>query len=161
MLLPGSLLGAAVGPLAGLIYDKRGALIPLLISRILLVLGTGVFWFKSENLTLFGITWIYVLVRIGFSMGFAVYLSDGSTQVKGPNKSDQNSLFSMMQQYAGSLGTNVLSVVISAVALTSTKSEVWNTILGAKIDFAILTILSLLVLISVIYVYNRYEKKLN
>ena len=67
----------------------------------------------------------------------------------------------MMQQYAGSLGTNVLSVVISAVALTSTKSEVWNTILGAKIDFAILTILSLLVLISVIYVYNRYEKKLN
>lgn len=161
MLLPGSLLGAAVGPLAGLIYDKRGALIPLLISGILLVLGTGVFWLKSENLTLFGITWIYVLVRIGFSMGFAVYLSDGSTQVKGPNKSDQNSLFSMMQQYAGSLGTNVLSVVISAVALTSTKSEVWNTILGAKIDFAILTILSLLVLISVIYVYNRYEKKLN
>lgn len=162
MLLPGSLLGAAVGPIAGYIYDKRGALVPLLISSVLLVLGTGVFWFKSESLTLFGITWIYVLVRIGFSMGFGVYLSDGSTQVTGPNKSDQNSLFSMMQQYAGSLGTNVLSVVISAVALTSgTKSEVLNTVAGAKIDFAILTILALLVLISVIYVYNHYEKQQN
>lgn len=162
MLLPGSLLGAAVGPIAGYVYDKRGALIPLLISGVLLLLGTSVFWLKSESLTLFGITWIYVLVRIGFSMGFGVYLSDGSTQVEGPNKSDQNSLFSMMQQYAGSLGTNVLSVVISAVALTSgTKSEVLNTVSGAKIDFAILTILSLLVLISVIYVYNRYEKQQN
>jgi hypothetical protein len=65
----------------------------------------------------------------------------------------------MMQQYAGSLGTNVLSVVISAAALTSgSKNEVLNTVLGAKNDFILLTILSLLVLVSVIYVHFKYEK---
>ena len=63
----------------------------------------------------------------------------------------------MMQQYAGSLGTNVLSVVISATALTSDSN--FKTVLGARNDFFLLTILSCLVLISVIYVYFRYEKK--
>jgi len=108
------------------------------------------------------ITLIYIVLRIGFNFGFGTSLSDGSMQVQGTKKSDQNSLFSMMQQYAGSLGTNVLSVVISAVALTSgTKNTVLNTIIGAKIDFIILTVLSLLVLASVIYVRFRYEKKNN
>ena len=162
MLLPGSLLGAAVGPIAGYVYDKRGAWLPMLISGSLITVGSALFWIKSESLTMLGIIWIYILVRIGFSMGFGVSLSDGSMQVKGPKKSDQNSLYSMMQQYAGSLGTNVLSVVISAVALTSgTNNEVLNTVTGAKIDFIILTVLSLLVLMSVVYIYLKYEKKNN
>lgn len=162
MLLPGSLLGAVVGPLAGYVYDKKGALVPLLFSGSLITIGSALFWFKSENLTLMSITLIYIVVRIGFNFGFGTSLSDGSMQVQGSKKSDQNSLFSMMQQYAGSLGTNVLSVVITAAALTSgTKDTVVNTILGTKIDFIVLTVLSLLVLISIIYVYFRYEKKSN
>lgn len=108
MLLPGSLLGAAVGPIAGYMYDRRGAWMPMLINGLLITIGSGMLWIKSENLTMLGIILIYILVRIGFSMGFGVSLSDGSMQVQGPKKSDQNSLYSMMQQYAGSLGTNVL-----------------------------------------------------
>jgi len=162
MLLPGSLMGAIVGPFAGYLYDKRGATTPLLVSGILITVGSSLFWFKSESLTLMSITIIYLILRIGFNFGFGPSLSDGSMQVHGSKKSDQNSLFSMMQQYAGSLGTNVLSVVISAVALTSgTKNTVLNTIAGTKIDFIILTVLSLLVLTSVIYVRIRYEKKNN
>lgn len=160
MLLPGSLLGAAIGPVAGYMYDRKGATLPLLCSGGLITLGSALFWIKSDGLSLIGITLIYLLVRIGFSFGFGVALSDGSMQVHGSNKSDQNSLFSMMQQYAGSLGTNVLSVVISAAAISSgTTNTVFNTIKGTKIDFAVLTVLSLLVFISVIYVYYKYEFK--
>lgn len=157
MLLPGSLMGTIFGVIAGYMYDKKGATLPLLVSGLLVTLGSSLFWFQSENLTLNSIMWIYVLIRIGFSMGFGVTLSDGSRQVLGPQKSDQNSLFSMMQQYAGSLGTNILSVVISAVALETTDSRL-STILGTKIDFIILTILSVLVLLSVVYIRVRYEK---
>lgn len=159
MLLPGSLLGAILGPYAGHLYDKKGATFPLLISGLLITIGSAMFWFKSNDLSLMSITIIYIIVRLGFNFGFGPSLSDGSMQVQGPKKSDQNSLFSMMQQYAGSLGTNVLSVVISAAALTSgSKNEVLNTVLGAKNDFILLTILSLLVLVSVIYVHFKYEK---
>ena len=160
MLLPGSLLGAVVGPIAGHLYDKKGATLPLVLSGILITLGTALFLVKGSDLTLLSITWIYLIIRIGFNFGFGTSLSDGSMQVSGPKKSDQNSLFSMMQQYAGSLGTNVLSVVISAVAL-NTKGEVLSTVIGTKIDFAVLTALSLSILLTIIYVYFKYEKKNN
>ncbi|MFB9770320.1 MFS transporter [Lactiplantibacillus modestisalitolerans] len=157
MLLPGSLLGSVVGLIAGQLFDKRGATLPLMLSGILITIGCSLFFFTASSLTLISITWIYVLVRIGFNFGFSSALSDGSLQVQGAQKSDQNSLFSMMQQYAGSLGTNVLSVVISAVALT-TSDAVLSTARGATIDFAILTLLAILILISIIYVYYRYER---
>lgn len=157
MLLPGSLLGSVVGLIAGQLYDKRGATLPLMLSGGLITLGCGLFLVNAATLTLTSITWIYILVRVGFNFGFSTTLSDGSVQVQGALKSDQNSLFSMMQQYAGSLGTNVLSVVISAVALT-TNNPVISTALGAKIDFILLTILAIAILISIIYVYWRYER---
>ncbi|MDT6951186.1 MFS transporter [Companilactobacillus alimentarius] len=159
MLLPGSLLGAVMGPFAGYLYDKKGPTLPLVISGILITVGSGLFLIKSESLTLMSITLIYLILRIGFNFGFGTSLSDGSRQVQGAKKSDQNSLFSMMQQYAGSLGTNVLSVVISAAALTSgSNNSVVNTISGTKVDFIILTILSVLVLGSILYVHFKYQK---
>ncbi|WP_010623732.1 MFS transporter [Companilactobacillus versmoldensis] len=159
MLLPGSLIGAMVGPYAGYLYDKKGPTVTLLISGILITLGSLSFVLVGANLTVITIGIIYTIVRMGFNFGFSTSLSDGSVQVTGSKKSDQNSLFSMMQQYAGSLGTNVLSVVISAAAITTgTNNSVINTLLGAKIDFVILTILSALVLCSIIYVYFKYSK---
>ncbi|WP_442892104.1 MFS transporter [Companilactobacillus sp. HBUAS59699] len=160
MLLPGSLLGAAVGPIAGSIYDKKGATIPMMISGVLVTLGAGMFFIFSDHLSFVAIILLYSLLRIGFNFGFGTSLSDGSIQVQGSKKSDQNSLFSMMQQYAGSLGTNVLSVVISAVSITSnTKNNVINTLTGAKLDFALLTLLASLILISVIYAAVKYPQK--
>ncbi|APX72527.1 MFS transporter [Companilactobacillus allii] len=160
ILLPGSLLGAVVGPIAGSIYDKKGPTIPMMISGVLVTLGSGLFFFLGNDLTFISIIILYSILRIGFNFGFGTSLSDGSMQVKGRKKSDQNSLFSMMQQYAGSLGTNILSVVISAVAVTSkTTSTVINTLSGAKIDFALLTILSLCILIISIIVAIKFPQK--
>lgn len=158
MLLPGSLIGAMIGPYAGYIYDKKGPTIPLITSGSLVTIGAFLFLVVGKNLTLVSITLIYLLLRIGFNFGFGTTLSDGSVQVQDKNKSDQNSLFSMMQQYAGSLGTNVLSVVISAATLGN-SNEIVSTITGTRIDFVILTILAASILISVIYVERKYQTK--
>lgn len=158
MLLPGSLIGAMIGPYAGYIYDKKGPTIPLITSGSLVTIGAFLFLIVGKNLTLVSITLIYLLLRIGFNFGFGTTLSDGSVQVQDKNKSDQNSLFSMMQQYAGSLGTNVLSVVISAATLGN-SNEIVSTIAGSRIGFVILTILAASILISVIYVERKYQTK--
>nr|WP_125675850.1 MFS transporter [Companilactobacillus keshanensis] len=160
MLLPGSLVGAMVGPYAGYIYDKKGSTIPLVISGSLVTIGAFLFFIVGNNLTLVSIILIYLLLRIGFNFGFGTTLSDGSMQVHGRNKSDQNSLFSMMQQYAGSLGTNVLSVIISVAALSG-GSAVSSTMTGSRIDFGILTILAAAILVSIIYVERKYQTKKN
>src|SRR5699024_9991162 len=40
ILLPGALVGAAVSPFAGRLYDKHGAFLPLMIASVALVVGT-------------------------------------------------------------------------------------------------------------------------
>ncbi|WP_010622742.1 MFS transporter [Paucilactobacillus suebicus] len=157
MMLPGSLIGAITGPIAGRFYDQHGAFSPLLTSSILMLVGTLGFFFMTKSLTVMSTTFIYVVMRIGFNTGFGTAISDGSLQVSFKNKADQNSLFSMMQQYAGSLGTNVLSVVISAtIVMHADRSTVINTMNGSHMAFLAVSILGILVLCSVIYAEMKY-----
>lgn len=154
MLLPGALVGAVTAPLAGRVYDRVGATIPLLFSSIMVCVALTLLWVFTDSLTVVGIAGLYVVLRLGFNSGFGVAISDGSMQVSGTQKSDQNSLFSMMQQYAGSLGTSVMSAVIAAFTLSMTATRA--TVLGAKIDFALLLVLGFGILLATVYTRMGY-----
>lgn len=162
MLLPGSLLGAVTGPIAGRIYDRTGPLIPLATSGILMLCGTTLFWLLTHQLSFWLITSIYTLIRVGFNAGFGTSISDGSLQVPLQNKSDQNSLFSMMQQYAGSLGTGISAAVISGVAVMHPHlSAATANIIGTRFSFVLLIGLSIAILLSVIMVQTKYPQRTN
>ena len=59
-------------------------------------------------------------------------------------------MFSMMQQYAGSIGTSVMSAVISGYEIH--HSTVVGTQLGSRLDFVLLFVLALAILIAVLRV---------
>ncbi|WP_056989258.1 MFS transporter [Lacticaseibacillus camelliae] len=136
MLLPGALVGAIVAPLAGKIYDRRGATMPLLTSASLAALAMLLFATLTHHFTIGVIAALYMVLRVGFNSGFGTAVSDASLQVAGPQKADQNSMFSMMQQFAGSLGTSLMSAVIAAKTLHS--STIAATVNGSQIDFWLL-----------------------
>ncbi|BAP84902.1 major facilitator superfamily transporter [Paucilactobacillus hokkaidonensis JCM 18461] len=160
MLLPGSLLGAAIGPIAGRIYDRTGPFIPLVTGGILMLCGTTLFWLLTKQLNFWLITSIYTLIRIGFNAGFGTSISDGSLQVPLQNKSDQNSLFSMMQQYAGSLGTGISAAVISGVAIMYPHlNTVSANVTGTRFSFILLIGLSIAILLSVIVAQTKYRQQ--
>ncbi|WP_137597846.1 MFS transporter [Paucilactobacillus kaifaensis] len=162
MLLPGSLLGAVTGPIAGRIYDRFGPFFPLITSGILMVCGTTMFWLLTDRLSFWLITLIYIMIRVGFNSGFGTSISDGSLQVPLQNKSDQNSLFSMMQQYAGSLGTGISAAVISAVGIMHPHlSAASANIVGTRFSFVLLIVLSVAIILSVITVQARYQQHKN
>lgn len=154
MLLPGALVGAVTAPVAGRVYDRVGATIPLLFSSVMVCVALTLLWIFTDSLTVVGIAVLYVVLRLGFNSGFGVAISDGSMQVSGTQKSDQNSLFSMMQQYAGSLGTSVMSAVIAAFTLSMTTTSA--TVLGAKVDFALLLVLGFGILLATVYARMGY-----
>lgn len=81
-------------------------------------------------------------------------MSDASKHVELRQKADQNSLFNMLQQYAGSLGTGVLSAVISAHELTI-RSTAHATAQGSHVDFIILVGLAVIAFAAAL-VANRY-----
>lgn len=150
MMLPGAIVGAITGPIAGKIYDKQGPTMLLTFSAIMASVALILFWLTTDHFTVILIASIYALLRIGFNTGFGTAISDGSTRVPLPQKSDQNSMFSMMQQYAGSIGTSIMSAVISGYEIHHTT--VTGTVMGSKLDFILLFILAIAILASVLRV---------
>lgn len=112
--------------------------------------GLLLFWLTTSRFTVVLMALIYAILRIGFNSGFGIAISDGSTRVPLRQKSDQNSMFSMMQQYAGSIGTSVMSAVISGYEIH--HSTVVGTQLGSRLDFVLLFVLALAILIAVLRV---------
>ena len=154
VLLPGSLLGALVAPFAGKLYDQKGFFLPLILSNCSLLIGTFLFYLVTQNLTVVSITLIYIFLRVGFNLGFSNLMSDASKQVDLSAKPDQNSLFNTLQQYAGSMGTGVLAVVISSQEL-STNSTALATSKGSQLDFLLLCLLSAFNVIAVLVIQQK------
>lgn len=141
MLLPGALIGAVASPIAGQAYDRSGLRKPITVSVTMMVLALALLAGFAGSLTVVLMGVFYALLRIGFNIGFGITMSDASTFVAPRQKSDQNSMFSMMQQFAGSFGTAVMSAVIAAQTLRMPISEA--TVSGSRIDFFILLVLAL------------------
>ncbi len=152
MLLPGALIGAVVAPVAGGVYDRRGPTRVLMFSALMVMVSMIAFWLSGRWLSVGLIAVLFVLLRLGFNSGFGTVLSDASTEVQGPQKADQNSLFSMMQQYAGALGTAVMSAVIANHQLT--QSVKMATFSGARRDFLLLFVLAGIIALTVLRVWR-------
>ncbi|MCP0887331.1 MFS transporter [Ligilactobacillus sp. WILCCON 0076] len=154
VLLPASLLGACVAPFAGKWYDDVGPNYPILVGNTLMTLGIAVFVILTDKLTVPLIIVFYVLVNLGFNMTFGNVMTDAGKVVLRNQKADQNSLFSMSQQYAGSIGTAVMASVITIVGNESTSS--YEAIkLGGHLGFVILLILAVIGLICALILRKK------
>ncbi|WP_461215553.1 MFS transporter [Lacticaseibacillus sp. GG6-2] len=156
MLLPGALIGAAIAPIAGGVYDRRGPTRVLTFSAVMVCLSMAVFWLSGRALSVGLIAVLFVCLRLGFNSGFGTVISDASTQVQGHQKADQNALFSMMQQYAGSVGTAIMSAVIASRELTQTAKTA--TMAGTRFDFLLLFGLGLVIMFTVYRVWQLQRK---
>lgn len=159
MLLPGSLVGALISPVAGGIYDRHGAKLPLTIGNLSMFVGCALLWWLTQDLTVLSTTLLYIFLRLGFNFGFGNTMSDASKMVTVSLKGDVNALFNTMQQFAGSLGTSVLSAVISASALSATNAKTAVTVAaGSHHDFLILIVLAFTGLLTTLTVSHLQKR---
>ena len=104
----GALIGAIVSPLAGKLYDHKGAFYTLMIANTLLLIGVGIYWLLTQHLTALILGAVYLIFRLGYTFSFGNTLTDAGNHVTKANRSDISSLFNTIQQYAGSLGTSLM-----------------------------------------------------
>ena len=140
LLLPGALIGALVSPLSGKFYDKKGAFITLSISNICLFFGVLLYLIFTYSLTGILICIIYILFRLGYTFGFGNILSDAGHYVDSHSRSDVSSLFNTLQQYAGSLGTNLMASIISIYELLISKKS-YAVMFGSHIGLYLLIVI--------------------
>lgn len=159
VLLPGSVLGAIIAPLAGRLADNQGFAKPVTFGSILLLAGTACFVIFQSQLTPLLLMVFFIVLRCGFNFSFGNTISNASVLVAQKNASDVNSIFNMIQQFAGSLGTDLLASVISLTQKRGTGTIAQQTFAGGRIDFVLLVVLAVIVVGAVVVNY-RWQKQL-
>lgn len=102
----------------------------------------------------------FVILRAGFNFAFGNTISNASVLVEQRNSSDVNSIFNMVQQFAGSLGTGLLASVIALTQQHSTGSLTQRTFVGGRIDYLLLTAPAVVVVIAIVTNY-RWQRQLS
>lgn len=145
ILLPGTLVGAVISPLAGALADRVGFAVPVIGGSCLLTLGAAGFFFGQAQLTVLKMTLLFVVLRAGFNMAFANTISNASTHVALQNTADVSSLFNMLQQLAGATGVVFLASLMALFENQGTGTMAMRTYAGGRIDFGLTFSLALIV----------------
>lgn len=145
ILLPGTLVGAVMSPLAGALADRVGFAVPVIGGSCLLTLGAVGFFFGQAQLTVLKMTLLFVVLRAGFNMAFANTISNASTHVELQNTADVSSLFNMLQQLAGATGVVFLASLMALFENQGTGTMAMRTYAGGRIDFGLTFSLALIV----------------
>ena len=145
ILLPGTLVGAVMSPLAGALADRVGFAVPVIGGSCLLTLGAAGFFFGQAQLTVLKMTMLFVVLRAGFNMAFANTISNASTHVALQNTADVSSLFNMLQQLAGATGVVFLASLMALFENQGTGTMAMRTYAGGRIDFGLTFSLALIV----------------
>lgn len=122
LILPGALLGAVLGPVAGALLDRFGAMRPIMWTMALAIVGVIlmlVLVSPSATVWMIGIT--YVVYMAGFSMAYPDTMTAGMSVIQPAEQPDGNAMFSTFQQLAGAVGTTVMSICL--VVAQSGNSE--------------------------------------
>lgn len=154
ILLPGSLFGAVFAPLGGHWADRTGYRYPVLTGACLLFIATLGFALGQKGLNAWTLTGWYILLRIGFNLSFASTLANTTTLVDESRSADVNSIFNMLQQFAGSLGVSLLAALLALAQLTHSGSLIERTIAGGQIDYWLLAFIAFLALLSLAIDYH-------
>lgn len=145
ILLPGTLVGAVMSPLAGALADRVGFAVPVIGGSCLLTLGAAGFFFGQAQLTVLKMTLLFVVLRAGFNMAFANTISNASTHVALQNTADVSSLFNMLQQLAGATGVVFLVSLMALFENQGTGTMAMRTYAGGRIDFGLTFSLALII----------------
>lgn len=145
ILLPGTLVGAVMSPLAGALADRVGFAVPVIGGSCLLTLGAAGFFFGQAQLTVLKMTLLFVVLRAGFNMAFANTISNASTHVALQNTADVSSLFNMLQQLAGATGVVFLASLMALFENQGTGTMAMRTYAGGRIDLGLTFSLALIV----------------
>lgn len=142
--LPGAAIGAVFAPLGGRILDSLGAAKPVLTGSTILVIAMALFTVLGMHLSGGLILAIYILLMIGIGLTMGSTMTSGLQQLSAEHQADGNAVFNTVQQFAGAIGTSVVSAVITLVQVQTTGTSAHRTALGSTMALGLLLILVLI-----------------
>jgi DHA2 family lincomycin resistance protein-like MFS transporter len=144
ILLPGCIVGAALNPFTGKMFDRFGASLPITIGTISVLISSILFAAFILSASTGALTGIYIFFAIaqGFTVGNI--MTNGLKSLPQGLNADGNAVFSTLQQLAGAMGTSVVSTIVAGAQLGATGDLVAGTRIGTQNAFIMLLVLTIL-----------------
>lgn len=155
VVLPGAVIGAAFSPIGGNILDRFGAKRPILLGLGLVVIMLVVMTGTARGLSAWAILGLYVGYMVGIGSAFGNIMTDGLKQLPAELKADGNALMNAMQQFAGAMGTAIVSAVIAASQAGNAGSTAVKTATGSQLALLILVIAGTGAFLSMVVAFKR------
>lgn len=141
ILLPGCLLGAALAPVSGRLYDRLGARKPLILGSCAIILSFGLYQLALGKAAIPGLTAIYVVFTLGQGLSAGNILTYALENLPESIQPDGNAVCNTLQQLAGAVGTSVCAALVAAGQ--AGRALVQGTSLGTAHAFHLLLVLAL------------------
>jgi len=155
VVLPGAVIGAAFSPIGGNILDRFGAKRPILLGLGLVVIMLVVMTGTAHGLSAWAILGLYVGYMVGIGSAFGNIMTDGLKQLPAELKADGNALMNAMQQFAGAMGTAIVSAVIAASQAGNTGNMAVKTATGSQLALLILVIAGTGAFLSMVVAFKK------
>ena len=160
-LLPGALIGAFTGMLAGRLFDKFGVRVPVLIGAAVVLCGVlGFTQFRADSPVLL-VSVMYAVLAIGIQFAMTPVNSWGVNSL--PNEAIQHaqSTSNTINQVAASFGTALLvSVAATVSGAASDLAGVERTFAGYHASFCTTALLAACAIVLIL-VFVRDKKKVD
>ncbi|MFC6208126.1 MFS transporter [Levilactobacillus tongjiangensis] len=154
VVLPGAVIGAAFSPVGGQILDRFGAKRPILLGLTLVTIMLAVMMSFARSLSVLAILGLYVGYMVGIGLAFGNIMTAGLKRLDRNLKADGNALMNAMQQFAGAMGTAIVSAIIGASQAGSVGSTLVKTAAGSQWALLVLLVASLGALVCMIIGLN-------
>ncbi len=159
VVLPGAALGAVMSPISGRIFDHWGAKKPLLTGSTIVFIGLVLFTSLALNISNGLILTIYVFYMFGIGLIFGNVMTNGLSTLKNEQQADGNAILNTIQQFAGAVGTSIVSTIIGASQLSKNGNQADLTAIGSRHALLVLTILMAVTFMVLVYAINQAAKQ--
>ena len=157
VVLPAGFAGAIFAPLGGRLLDRFGARKPIMIGISLCLLTLIVFTIYGRHLTntFIAIAYIFYMAGMGLCMGSVM---TNALTIIGPEETAQgNAILNTLQQFAGAMGTSIVSMIVAASQARLQVSQATATAIGTQHAFIVLITFAVLIWLS----YFKFVKNGN
>jgi len=151
VVLPGALIGAAFSPIGGQILDRFGAKKPIALGLSLVVVMLLIMATFARSLSVVAILGLYLGYMVGVGLAFGNIMTAGLKYLSADLKADGNALMNAMQQFAGAMGTAIVSAIVATSQAGHVGSTMTKTAIGSQWALVVLLVagaFSLLAMLS-------------
>ena len=151
LLLTGGLVGAIMSPISGRLLDNYGAQKPIMTGAVFEIIGGLLYCIFASSPTSGKIILFYAITMLGIGLVMGDTMTASIGQLAESENTDGNGLFNMAQQFAGAVGTAIISAIMQFVEQTSSQTSVTGKyIAAAQVGFIFIL---MIVLIGVYLLY--------